>query len=200
MAAPIAALMLAALLGGCTPLPPEAPASPAAPAPRAGTDGSPLGSPFSDARSGAVSVGTPLVVDRGELRIGTTVQYRRIPTPSEVHDLIQLPGLARIVLTLEEWPRDYASLRTLDQAPDGVEMTVVLSGWPENRAMVDIWNYLSIPARIIVIVPGPPPSIDAVAAINMMRGLERVIAQMDEPSRSGFERLQRPLTFRKIVE
>jgi hypothetical protein len=32
-----------------------------------------------------------------------------------------------------------------------------------------------------------------------MRNLERVIAEMDEPSRAGFERLQRPLSFRKVV-
>ena len=32
-----------------------------------------------------------------------------------------------------------------------------------------------------------------------MRYLERVIAQMDEPSRIGFDRLQRPLSFRKVV-
>jgi hypothetical protein len=43
--------------------------------------------------------------------------------------------------------------------------------------------------RIVVVVGGPPPSIDAVTALNQMRGLDRVIAQMEEPSRSGFERL-----------
>jgi hypothetical protein len=32
-----------------------------------------------------------------------------------------------------------------------------------------------------------------------MRNLERVIAEMDQPSRAGFERLQRPLSFRKVV-
>jgi hypothetical protein len=38
-----------------------------------------------------------------------------------------------------------------------------------------------------------------VANLNELRALERVIAEMDQPSRSGFERLQRPLSFRKIV-
>ena len=52
----------------------------------------------------------------------------------------------------------------------------------------------------MVVVPGPPPSIDAVTSLNQMRGLERVIAQMDQPSRVGFERLQRPLSFRKVMK
>jgi hypothetical protein len=39
-----------------------------------------------------------------------------------------------------------------------------------------------------------------VSDLNSMRGLERVVAQMDDPSRTGFERLQRPLSFRKLVE
>jgi hypothetical protein len=79
-------------------------------------------------------------------------------------------------------------------------VVVVLPGWPPGRAAVDAWNYLQIPLRIIVVVPGPPDSIDPIANLNEMRGLERVIAQMDDPSRRGFERLQRPLSFRKIVE
>jgi len=40
----------------------------------------------------------------------------------------------------------------------------------------------------------------SIANLNEMRSLERVIAQMDTPSRQGFERLQRPLSFRKLVE
>jgi hypothetical protein len=32
-----------------------------------------------------------------------------------------------------------------------------------------------------------------------MRALDRVIAEMNEPSRYGFERLQRPLSFRKVM-
>jgi hypothetical protein len=36
--------------------------------------------------------------------------------------------------------------------------------------------------------------------LNGMRVLERVVADVDPPSRAGFERLQRPLSFRRIVE
>jgi hypothetical protein len=135
-----------------------------------------------------------------DMRIGTTVQFRHIPTTSELHDLTQLPGLSRVVLSFESWPHEYAPLQSLNQAPEGVEVVVVLPGWPPGRAAVDAWNYLQIPLRIIVVVPGPPDSIDPIANLNEMRGLERVIAQMDDPSRRGFERLQRPLSFRKIVE
>jgi len=38
-----------------------------------------------------------------------------------------------------------------------------------------------------------------VADLNGMRGLERVIAEIDDPSRAGFERLQRPLGFRRVM-
>ena len=69
---------------------PEAPASPAAPAPRSSE--SPLGSPFADEPSGLASLGMPLIVDRGEMRLGTTVQYRRIPRAErkEATDLMAL--------------------------------------------------------------------------------------------------------------
>jgi hypothetical protein len=34
--------------------------------------------------------------------------------------------------------------------------------------------------------------------MNRIRTLDRIIAQMEHPSRSGFERLQRPLSFRVL--
>ena len=116
------------------------------------------------------------------------------------HDLLQLPGLSRIVLSFDAWPTDYSKIQGLNQAPDGVEVVAILPGWPPGRPASDAWNYLNIPMRIVVVVPGPPNSIDDATNLNQMRGLERVIAQMDEPSRSGFEHLQRPLSFRKIME
>jgi len=193
-------LALALLLAGCAHSPAPPPAS--TPAAGGGTPASPspLGSPFAEAKATPNEVGTPLLIDRTDMRIGTTVQFRHIPTVSELHDLEQLPGLSRVVLSFDQWPQEYAPLRTLDQAPEGVEVVAVLPGWPPGRAAVDAWNYLRVPLRIIVIVPGPPPSVDLVQNLNEMRGLERVIAQMDEPSRRGFERLQRPLSFRKLVD
>jgi hypothetical protein len=197
-------IALAVVLMGCARLSAPPPAS--APAPVGATsnahdsDTSPLGSPFAEERVSPGSIGTPLLIDRLDMRIGTTVQFKHIPTPSELHDLTLLPGLSRVVLSFDSWPREYAPLQTLNQAPEGVEVVVVLPGWPPSRAAVDAWNYLRVPVRAIVIVPGPPVSIDPIANLNEMRSLERVIAQMDTPSRQGFERLQRPLSFRKLVE
>jgi hypothetical protein len=188
-----------ALVGpfGCAPVatPPPEPAG--SPAPSRDEPTSPLGSPFRDEALGHVDV--PLVIDRTDLRIGTTVQYRRLPSPNELHDLTLLPGLARIVLSFDSWPREYASLEALNRAPQGVEIMVVISGWPPSRSAIDIWNYVSVPLRIVVIVPDAPSTAGDVANLNELRALERVIAEMDEPSRSGFERLQRPLSFRKII-
>ena len=145
-------------------------------------------------------LGVPLILDRSDLRIGTTVQFTRAPTIGELHDLTQLPGLAHIVLTFPSWPTDLASLQPLIQVPRGADVVVVVAGYPPNRAAVEAWSYLSAPLRIVVVVPGPPPSVAAVDDLNSMRSLERVIAQMEQPSRSGFERLQRPLSFRKLID
>lgn len=161
---------------------------------------SPLGSPFAERSRGSNSLGTPLLIDRTDMRIGTTVQFRHIPNASELHDLEQLPGISRVVLSFESWPGEYAPLQVLNQAPEGIEVVAILPGWPPNRAAVDAWNYLQVRLRVIVIVAGAPNSIDMITNLNEMRGLERVIAEMDVPSRQGFERLQRPLSFRKLID
>jgi hypothetical protein len=158
------------------------------------------GSPFSDRAMGVYGIGTPLIIDRTDLRIGTTVQFSRLPTASEVHDATQLPGLARIVVTLPYWPVDLEPLQALDLTPPEAHVVVVLPGYPPNRAAAEMWNYVNASLRIVVVVTDAPPSLAVIGDLNTMRGLERVIAQMDAPSRSGFERLQRPLSFRKIVE
>ena len=179
---------------------PQSAAGGAAARPEGAPVASPLGSPFASDRARQNTLDTPLMIDKTDMRIGTTVQFRHIPDASELHDLSQLPGLARVVLSFESWPAEYAPLQVLNQAPEGVEVVAILPGWPPNRAAVDAWNYLQVRLRVIVIVPGPPASIDGVTNLNEMRGLERVIAQMDAPSRQGFERLQRPLSFRKLID
>jgi hypothetical protein len=192
----VAFVLLCTLAGvGCastSPSPPSTAASDAEPK-------SPLGSPFAE-RRGWSMFEAPLIVDRTDLRLGTTVHFRRIPNASEMHDLLQLPGLSRIVLSFDAWPTDYSKIEGLNQTPEGVEIVAILPGWPPGRQASEAWNYLNLPTRIVVVVPGPPNSIDDATNLNQMRGLERVIAQMDEPSRSGFEHLQRPLSFRKIME
>jgi hypothetical protein len=150
--------------------------------------------------SAASLLGVPLLIDRTDLRIGTTVQFTRAPTVGELHDLTLLPGLAHIVLTFPTWPTDFAPLQPLDRVPRGADVIVVLGGYPPNRAAVEAWSYIGAPLRIVVVVDGPPPSAAVAEDLNSMRSLERVIAQMDEPSRSGFEHLQRPLSFRKLID
>lgn len=144
--------------------------------------------------------GAPLILDRTDLRLGTTVHFGRIPDLSELHDLQQLPGLAHVVLALPAWPTSFAQIQALDQLPQEADLIAVLPGYPPSREAAGSWDLLGARARIVMIVDGPPPSIGVVADLNAMRGLERVIAQMDLPSRSGFERLQRPLSFRKVME
>ena len=154
----------------------------------------------SDRPMGVYALGTPLVIDRTDLRIGTTVHFSRIPTAVELHDAAQVPGLAHLVLTLPEWPTDLTALEALNRTPQEADVIVVMPGYPPSRAAAQAWNYLGVRLRIVAVVSGAPPSLAVIDDLNALRGLERVIAQMDQPTRAGFERLQRPLSFRKIVE
>jgi hypothetical protein len=52
----------------------------------------------------------------------------------------------------------------------------------------------------VLVVPSTPPSTGVLADLNAMRGLERVMADVDFSNRASFERLQRPLSFRRLVE
>lgn len=185
-------LTMAALfaLSGCATVPASEPLS--------GSSG-PLGSPFSDRHMGIGMFGTPLIMDRTDLRIGVTVQFNRFPTATELYDLHQVTGLAHVLIALPDWPADYAPIQVLNQVPEESDVIVLLPGYPPNREAAEAWNLLSSRLRIVVIVNGAPPNNAVVADLNAMRALERVIAQMDDPARSGFERLQRPLSFRKVV-
>ncbi|HKQ57164.1 MAG TPA: hypothetical protein VJY35_04785 [Candidatus Eisenbacteria bacterium] len=191
----IAIVFAAGAFVGCTAAGPPVGAQAPTSAPR-----SPAGSPFSDRAMGASSLGSPLILDRTDLRIGTTVQFNRIPDASELHDATLVTGLAHIVLALPFWPADFEPLRVLDNTPPEADVIVVLPGYPPNRAAAEAWNYINARLRIVVVVADEPPSSVVIGDLNTMRGLERVIAQMDMPSRYGFERLQRPLSFRKVVE
>jgi len=182
------ALLASGMLIGCaaggpatTAQPPQPPPAPG-PAPR------------------AAAPALPLLLDRTDLRIGMTVEFPRIPTASEIADLARMPALAHVVLALPEWPADYEPLMVLGQLPLEADVIVVLPGWPQSRAAADAWNLLQRPVRIVVLAAGPPPSLGVVADLNAMRGLERVVVDADFPERAGFERLQRPLSFRKVVE
>jgi hypothetical protein len=158
-----------------------------------------LGSPFSDQRMG-YGAGDPLILDRTDLRIGTTVQFRRLPTEGEIHDLGSEPGLMRVVLALPSWPAGFEPIEPLNRLPAEVDILVILPGYPPNRAAADVWNYLGTRPRVVVVAQGPPPDVGLIQDLNAMRGLERVIVDLDVPARTGFERLQRPLSFRRRIE
>jgi hypothetical protein len=191
----LATVFMAGALAGCMAAGPPLGAQSPSREPR-----SPLGSPFSDRSVGVADLGTPLIIDRTDVSIGTTVQFSRMPTASELHDAAQLPGLSHIVLSLSYWPVELDALQALSMTPPEADVIVLLPGYPPNRAAAQVWNYVSARLRIIAVVPDTPPSSAIIGDLNTMRGLERVIAQMDAPSRSGFEQLQRPLSFRKVVE
>jgi len=105
----------------------------------------------------------------------------------------------RAVVVLPGWPSDYAPLEGLKLAPEGVDVVVVLHGYPPTRGAVELWNLLGAPVRLVVVVYGPPTDPGVIQDLNVMRHLDRVIAEMEVPARTGFERLQRPLSFRKVV-
>jgi hypothetical protein len=186
----VSAIFAAGLIAGCMAGGPPLNGQPPPPAAGAG----------SSAAASVEALGEPLIIDRGDLRIGTTVQLHHIPTVSQLHDLTLLPGLAHVVLTLPEWPEDSAPLQPLYQLPEGADLIVVLNGYPPGRAAAEAWSTLNLPLRIVVVVSGPPATVNPIADLNAMPGLERVIAQMSQPSRSGFERLQRPLSFRTLMD
>jgi hypothetical protein len=199
----LATTFLAGLIAGCMA---GGPATTAGPGPAPGeapgpaAEQGPLGSPFAERHDVAVGLATPLIIDRTDVRLGTTVQFDRIPTVADLNNLLNLPGLAHVVVSLAAWPADFAPLQALGTLPEECDLIAVLPGYPPSRAAAEAWNYLGSRLRLIVVVTGPPPSNSVVNDLNAMRYLERVIAQMDEPSRTGFDRLQRPLSFRKVVE
>jgi hypothetical protein len=154
----------------------------------------PLGSPFSDAPGGAI--GTPLILDRTDMGFGTTVHFDRMPTAAELHDLHLVEYLQHVVVALPAWPAEYAKVEVLNGAPSDVDIVVVMRGYPESRAAAEAWNYLQARVRVVLLVQGPPERVGVLSDLNAMRQLERVIVQTEAPSRAGFERLQRPLSFR----
>jgi len=195
----IAAVFAAGLAVGCAA---NGPSTTATPAGSPAAEKSPLGSPFADRPGGglAASLQTPLVIDRADLRIGTTVQFDHLPTASDLNDLNQLLGIAHVVLSLPTWPEDLQLLKALDYLPEETDVIVILPDYPPSRAAAEAWNYLGSRIRMIVVVDKPPVTAAVVTDLNTMRHLERVIAQLDDPQRTGFERLQAPLSFRKIVQ
>ena len=105
-----------------------------------------------------------------------------------------------LLLALPAWPATYGELKPIQEVimPEGAEIVVLLPGWPPTHEALGAWNLVGGNLRLIVVVDGPPADRSLIAELNHVRPLERVIAQMQHPSRSGFERLQRPLSFRVL--
>lgn len=140
----------------------------------------------------------PLLLDPLDMGFGTSVVFSRIPTARDLADLAYYPAVQHVVLQLDAWPESWEAIRPMQDypLPEGADLIVVLPGYPESRQAAEAWNYLRRPLRLVLVVDGPPADRGTILDLNAIRGLERVIADMAMPSRSGFERLQRPLSFR----
>ena len=189
------ALLAAGMVVGCMANGPATTAQPPQPVtpPPASADQPPRGAAARPAL-------LPLILDRSDLRIGVTVQFTRIPEPDEINELRQTAGLAHVVLALDTWPASYEALTALDLLPQESDIIVLLRGYPPSREAAAAWNLVRTRLRLVLLVPDAPPSVTVVRDLNTMRALERVIAEVDPPSRAGFEQLQRPLSFLRIVE
>lgn len=142
----------------------------------------------------------PLLLDSNDLGFGSSVVFDHLPSVRELGDLSELTSVRHVVVSLAEWPGGYEQLQVFAQAilPEDCDLVVVLSGYPPSHSASEAWNYLRLPLRIVLVVDGPPSNRAGIDELNRIRGLERVIADMQYPSRSGFERLQRPLSFRVL--
>jgi len=178
----------------------QGPAPAAAGTPPSGS-GPPPAAPAASTAQGSLdeALCAPLLIEQ-DLGFGTHVVMRRLPNAADISDLGAVNGLRQIVVALPEWPADFAALAPLQQVafPTDVELVVLLPGWPPSRAALDAWNLLGGNVRLIMVVGGPPADRALILELNRVRNLERVIAQMEHPDRSGFERLQRPLSFRVV--
>ncbi|MFN8586529.1 MAG: hypothetical protein U0704_01920 [Candidatus Eisenbacteria bacterium] len=141
-----------------------------------------------------------LLLDPADLGFGTSVVYDRIPGPRDLNELAYLSPVSHVVLQLPAWPESWDAIRPLQDypLPEGADLVVLLPGWPPSRAATEAWNYLRRPLRVVLLVDGPPADRGLILELNSMRGLERVVADMEHPARTGFERLQRPLSFRVV--
>jgi len=152
------------------------------------------------AASPAPGAPLPVLIDPSDLGMGVAVVFTHVPDARELNDLDYFDNIQHVVLELPEWPEGWSQLQSLAQValPSGADLVVILQGWPATNAAAEAWNLLRRPVRIILLVDGPPQDRSVILRVNAVHGLGRVIASMPYPSRSGFERLQRPLSFRVV--
>lgn len=148
-----------------------------------------------------VAAAPPLILAADEFGFGTTVVLDRLPDARDLEAFHHYSSLSRVVLNLPAWPAGWDRLQSMAQMPlpEGADYVVIVPGYPPSRAAAEAWNQVRLPVRLVVIVPGPPVDRGAIQELNAIRSLERVVADMTEPSRAGFERLQRPLSFRVVL-
>jgi len=188
----ICTLLLIGALAGCMT---------AAPMPEAGPTAPDGGHPADDMPAGSAGVNAaPLILDRTDLALGTTVEFHHLPSPVELSDAVDQFALRHIVVVLPGWPQLSADLSRFSALPPEADAIVILPDYPPDRTALDAWNYARGRVRLIVVVDGPPRSPAQLDDLNTLRSLERVVARMPHPSRSGFERLQRPLSFVTAVD
>lgn len=146
------------------------------------------------------STAAPILLDRTDLALGTTVEFHHLPSPVELQDASDLFALRHVVVMLPGWPQLTADLSRFAALPGGADAIVIVPGYPPDRSALDAWNLARGPIRLVVVVDGPPLNPGQLDDLNTLRSLERVVAREANPSRSGFERLQRPLSFVMTVD
>ena len=186
----IVALLIVGTAGGCMA---------GAPGPRAATHVTrgPASADQASAggSSGAGVAAAPMILDRTDVALGTTVEFRHLPNGGEIQDAIELFALRHVVVNLSAWPQGNADLSRFGALPPEADAIVILPGYPPDRSALDGWNLVRGNIRMVLVVDGPPDSPYVLDDLNRQRHLERVVVRMAHPSRAGFERLQRPLSF-----
>lgn len=137
----------------------------------------------------------PMILDRTDVALGTTVEFHHLPSVTELQDAAGLFALKHVVVMLPAWPQVNADLSRFSALPPEADAIVIVSGYAPDRSSIDAWNYARGHVRLVVVTDGPPLDPIQLDDLNKLRVLERVVARMPNPSRSGFEHLQRPLSF-----
>jgi hypothetical protein len=187
-------LVIGALAGCMTAAPmPQAGPSGAGAADRVASD---FGGPGGPGGPGTA----PIILDRTDLALGTTVEFHHLPGVDELQDAAEQFAIRHVVVVLPSWPQINADLSRFSVLPPEADAILVLPGYPPDRSALDAWNYARGHVRLIVVVDGPPMSPSQLDDLNTLRALERVVSRMPHASRSGFEHLQRPLSFVMTVD
>ncbi|HTM58232.1 MAG TPA: hypothetical protein VL123_07440 [Candidatus Udaeobacter sp.] len=141
-----------------------------------------------------------ILLDRSDFAMGTSVEFHHLPEANELQDAAEQFALRHVVIALNAWPQGNLDLPRFGMLPEQADAIVILPGYPPDRTSLDAWRALGGRVRLVLQVDGPPEDRSILDDLNTLRNLERVVARMEHPTRAGFERLQRPLSFVKLVE